>query len=133
MATLDQIVKEIEVKASQALVAGEKAEEVASAVFEELFNWFGREGDLRDWAVTHANNIMTRVSSKATSPQPEKIKTILSELVELLTSIRESDPSRFPRPVLVKMKDAVSILNGGDANADESGRTEGRSDSTVSD
>jgi len=49
MNRLDLVAQDLEVKAQQSIDAGEQPEDIVEAIYEELWNYTGREPDTSEW------------------------------------------------------------------------------------
>jgi len=82
MSDLDIVCQDIAAKARFAVESGEKSEDISEAVFDQIFNWSGRDPDLRDWAVNIANGVISEVFKEA-----EDDAAILRKKLNAITAV----------------------------------------------
>ena len=61
MSDLDVICEDLRGKAKLSLESGETPEDITASVFVQLFNWSGMDPELRDWAMSTANMVLSDV------------------------------------------------------------------------
>lgn len=82
MSDLDIVCKDIAAKARFAVESGEKSEDISEAVFDQIFNWSGRDPELRDWALNIANDVLSGVFKEA-----EDDSVILHKKLNAITGV----------------------------------------------
>ncbi len=82
MNDLDLICQDLGTKAKLAIESGEQSEDTSEAVYEEIFNWCGRDPDLREWAMSTADMVLSEVFADV-----EKNSTMMSKRVSNLMDV----------------------------------------------
>ena len=89
MNDLDLVCQDLKHKAWVSIVAGERSEDISEAVFEQIFNWCGKDADLREWAMSTADMVLSEVFSEA-DQDSRIVKRRIDQLLEVLWHLEDT-------------------------------------------
>ena len=89
MNDLDLVCQDLKHKARVSIEAGERSEDISEAVFEQIFNWCGKDADLREWAMSTADMVLSEVFSEA-DQDSRIVKRRIDQLLEVLWHLEDT-------------------------------------------
>ena len=135
MNDLDVVCQDLKDKAKVSVEAGERSEDISEAVFEEIFNWCGKDADLREWAMSTADMVLSEVFSEVDQDEriiKKRIDLVLEVLWHLEDTGQLDSMGMENRLLLLGRMRSISRNRGDAIEKIRDGIIPGDSDSTLS-